>query len=74
MGNKVKKVPNASLKGLRAEHGLSMAAMAKIIGISETSYLAKENNKRDWRSSEMFIMKKYFKRSMDYIFFGLEVS
>lgn len=66
--------PNANLKALRAAYGLSMLAMSKIIGISETSYLAKENNKRDWRSSEMFIMRKYFNLSLDEIFFGKEVS
>lgn len=70
MGNRAKRIPNASLKGLRAERGLSMADMAKVIGISETSYLAKENNQRDWKSSEMFIMSKYFKLPLDYIFFG----
>ena len=41
-----KKQPNASLKALRASYGLSMAVMAKILGISETSYLAKENKER----------------------------
>lgn len=70
MGNKIRKIPNASLKGLRAEKGLSMADMARVLGISETSYLAKENNKRDWKSSEMFMMSKYFKLPLDYIFFG----
>lgn len=74
MVNKMKKLPNASLKALRAEHGLSMAEMAKVLGISETSYLAKENNKRDWKSSEMFMLRKYFKLSLDEIFFGRNVS
>jgi len=69
-----KKQPNASLKALRASYGLSMLAMSKILGISETSYMAKENNKRDWRSSEMFMMRKYFNLSLDEIFFGREVS
>ena len=69
-----KKPPNSSLKALRASYGLSMAAMSKILGISETSYMAKENNKRDWKSSEMFMMRKYFKLSLDEIFFGKEVS
>lgn len=63
-----KKRPNASLKALRASYGLSRAAMAKILGISETSYRAKENNKRDWRASEMFMLRKYFKFTMDEIF------
>lgn len=74
MANKAKKLPNASLKALRAERGLSMADMAKILGISETTYLAKENNKRDWKSGEMFKLRKYFKLSLDEIFFGRDVS
>ena len=74
MGNKIKKVPNANLKGLRAERGLSMADMARILGISETSYLAKENDKRNWKSDEMFALRKYFKLPLDEIFFGKEVS
>lgn len=74
MGNRAKKVPYARLKGLRAERGLSMADMAKILGISETSYLAKENNTRDWKSSEMFILRNYFKLPLDNIFFGEDGS
>jgi DNA-binding XRE family transcriptional regulator len=70
MGNKPKKIPFARLKGLRAEQGLSMAAMAKIIGISEVSYLHKENGKTDFKSSEMAIIKRFFKVSADEIFFS----
>lgn len=71
---KIKKVPNAILKGLRAQRGLSQEAMAKVLGMSETSYVSKENGKRDWKSSEMFMMRKFFKCSMDSIFFDKEVS
>lgn len=70
MGNKLKKIPFARLKGLRAEHGISMASMAKIVGISEVSYLHKENGKVDFKASEMAILKKYFKVSADELFFS----
>jgi len=68
MAKKAKKIPYATIKGLRAERGLFMEDMSKIVGISEGSYLAKENDKRDWKSSEMVIMAKYFKRSLDELF------
>ena len=68
MANKAKKIPYAKIKGLRAERDMSMAEMAKIIGISEGSYLAKENDTRDWRSSEMVRIAKFFKCSLDDLF------
>lgn len=68
MANKTKKIPFARLKGLRAERDLSMADMAKIVGMSEGSYLAKENGTRDWKSSEMTIMARYFKSTLDDLF------
>lgn len=64
----IKKIPYARLKGLRAEKGLSQANLAKIIGISEGSYLAKENGTKDWKSSEMIIIARYFKSSLDDLF------
>lgn len=69
MANKVRKLPHATLKGLRAEQGISMVAMGKIIGCSESAYLAKENGKRDWKSTEMGILCRYFKRSANELFF-----
>ena len=68
MANKVKKIPSARIKGLRAEHGLSQADMAKIIGITEGSYCLKEVGKYDWKSSEMFTMRRYFKAALDELF------
>ena len=68
MANKAKKIPYAKLKGLRAERGLTMADMAKIVGISEGAYLHKENNKRDFLVSEMLILRKYFKTTLDELF------
>ena len=70
MANKTKKIPFAKIKGLRAERQMSMANMAKIIGISEGSYLAKENGTKDWKSSEMIIVARYFKHSLDELFMG----
>lgn len=71
---KSKKIPNPILKGLRAQRGLSQEAMSKVLGISETSYVSKENGKRDWKSSEMFMMSKFFNCTLDAIFFEKEVS
>jgi len=68
MANKVKKIPYAKIKGLRAERGMGMADMAKILGMSEGSYLARENGTKDWKSSEMTAMAKYFKESLDVLF------
>ena len=68
MANKTKKIPYAKIKGLRAERGMGMADMAKIIGISEGSYLARENGGKDWKSSEMIMMSRYFKESLDTLF------
>jgi DNA-binding XRE family transcriptional regulator len=68
MANKIKKIPYARIKGLRAERQMSMASMAKIVGISEGSYLARENGTKEWKSSEMIIMSRYFKHSLDELF------
>ena len=68
MANKTKKIPFAKIKGLRAEKKMSMAEMAKIIGMSEGSYLAKENGTNDWKASEMIFIARYFKRSLDELF------
>lgn len=68
MATKVKKIPFSRLRGLRAERCLSQAQLAKIIGMAESSYVAKENGNRDWRSSEMIRLVKYFKTSLDELF------
>ena len=68
MANKVKKIPSARIRGLRAERGMSQADLAKIVGITEGSYCLKESGKFDWKSSEMFILRRYFKSSLDELF------
>lgn len=69
MANKAKKIPFAKLRGLRAEQGLSQANMARIVGISATSYVSRENGRQDFKSTEMGILKRYFKMSVDDLFF-----
>jgi len=68
MVKKAKKVPFAKVRGLRAERKISQADMAKVLGISESSYSSRENGKREWMISEMFTMSDYFKLPMDDIF------
>ena len=68
MANKVKKIPYAKIKGLRAERQMSMADMSKILGMSEGSYLARENGNKEWKSSEMIFISRYFKESLDTLF------
>lgn len=68
--SKGKKVTFAKLKGLRAEHGVSMAKMAKVIGISESAYIARETGRREFKISEARTISKYFKSSMEEIFFN----
>lgn len=65
-----KKVPFAKLKGLRAERGISMARMAKIIGVSESAYIARETGKREFKVSEAVQISKYFETPMEEIFFN----
>jgi len=68
MANKTKKIPFAKIKGLRAERQMSMADMAKILGMSEGSYLARENGSKEWKGSEMIFVARYFKKSLDELF------
>jgi len=68
MANKGKKIPSAKIKGLRAERGMSQADLAKIIGITAGSLQLKEDGKYDWKSSEMFTMRRFFKVSLDELF------
>ncbi|WP_407310618.1 helix-turn-helix transcriptional regulator [Desulfosporosinus sp. SB140] len=70
VASKNKKVTFAKLKGLRAEHGISMARMAKVIGISESAYIARETGRRDFKVSEARTISKYFKSTMEEIFFS----
>ncbi|EGW36506.1 helix-turn-helix domain-containing protein [Desulfosporosinus sp. OT] len=70
VASKAKKITFAKLKGLRAERGVSMAKMAKIIGISESAYIARETGRREFKMSEARVMSKYFSLPIEEIFFS----
>lgn len=67
---KKKKVSFAKLKGLRAQTGTSMADMARMLGISETSYWYRENGKKEFKVSEARIICEHFNVSAEEIFFA----
>lgn len=67
---KAKKIPYARLKGLRAENGLTLDDMAKILNVTRTTYWYKESGKNDFTSTEIGIVRKLFKLSADEIFFS----
>lgn len=67
----IKKVTNSKIVALRAEYGLSQAEMAAIIGVSEVSYLSRENGKIDFKVSEAKkIKEKLNLDSVEDIFFN----
>lgn len=54
---------------LRKEGGLFQRDMGKLIGCSYQTYGYKESGKTKFDSVEMDIIKNYFDKPMDYIFF-----
>jgi len=58
----------SKLKGARIEKGLTMKEAGKIAGCNEGSYCAKENGIRDWKSTEMANLRKYFDMPADVLF------
>ncbi len=70
MNRKAKKMLFPRLRGLRAERGLSLESMGKICGISEQSYMDRENGKREFKRSEMGKIRDYFKVSIEEIFYN----
>lgn len=69
-----KQRPNLKLKGLRAEYNLKQADMAKLIGISETTYNRKENGITEFTEFEIKKICDIFKKSPTEIFFTNEVT
>lgn len=57
---------------LRKEGGHSQADMAKLLGISLTSYGDKERGHKAFLSDEMFILADFFNKSIDDIFLPRE--
>ena len=71
-GKKQKKkvITYARLKGLRAQSGESMADLARILGMSESTYISRENGKREFKVSEAKIICEHFNTSAEEIFFS----
>ena len=57
-----------TLQGLRKDHGLTQMDMAKLIGLSETSYRLRELGNADFKLEEMVIISKVFKKGIEEIF------
>lgn len=53
---------------LRKEAGLTQPDMAKILGISVTTYSSRERNVFPFEADEMFALSDYFGKSLDEIF------
>lgn len=64
-----KRIPNLKLKGLRAEYNLKQADIAKMIGISETTYNRKENGITEFTELEIKKICDIFKKNPTEIFF-----
>ena len=58
------------LKGLRAEHDLSQEEMAKLIGISLSSYQRKETGESQFSLNEAYKISQIFNKNIYEIFFG----
>ncbi len=59
------------LKELRIEKGLSIQALAKEVKIGSSSICRWENQQADVKGSQLIILAKFFKVSVDYLL-GLE--
>ena len=53
-------VASRKLKGLMAEHDVTVRQLSRKMGISENSLMLKINGKRDWWFWEMLAVTKYF--------------
>lgn len=68
---------NYKLKSLRVGEGKTQADVAKILNISNASYLKKENGLREFSLKEVIILKNYFDLSLHQawdIFFNCKVN
>lgn len=62
------------LKILAAEHGLTDADMAKIVGLAYSTYSDKKRGKIRWFEDEMYRMCKHFNRSIYGLFWPEEME
>lgn len=53
---------------LRKEAGISQEKMANYLNVHISTYMYKENGKKDFNSSEMFKISELFNKSIDEIF------
>lgn len=56
------------LKGLRSEHGLTQADLAKLLGITRQTYAEKENGNQPFKADELFAISTYFDKPIEDIF------
>lgn len=56
------------LKGLRSEHGLTQADLAKLLGITRQTYAEKENGNQPFKADELFAISNYFDKPIEDIF------
>lgn len=62
------------LKGLRIAHDYKQKDMAKILGITPTTYSLKENGKREFTLSEAIKISQLFNMSIEEIFITQKVN
>lgn len=56
------------LRGLRAEHGLTQADLADLIGVTRQTYSEKELGNQPFKADELFIISAYFDKPIEDIF------
>lgn len=56
------------LKGLRTEHGLTQADLAKMIGVTRQTYSEKEIGNQPFKADELFIISAHFDKPIKDIF------
>lgn len=56
------------LRGLRAEHGLTQADLARMIGVTRQTYSEKEIGNQPFKAEELFIISAYFDKPIEDIF------
>lgn len=60
---------NKNLRALRVERGLKQKEIAKLLDLSRTTYVNKENGVSDFKLCEARVLAEYFSVSMDDLFF-----
>ncbi|KNF08093.1 putative transcriptional regulator [Gottschalkia purinilytica] len=66
--------PRMKLKAVRVENGDTQEDAAKIINVSKETYNQKELGKRDFTLTEAVKLAKYYKKTLDQLFFDNSVN